>query len=225
MAKLKSTVYKLQKALILKGRYITINQSQFYSEQMDKMCTKYILKEKQKSDGKEKEVVLFETFRTVEIITFLAELLNGGDWLALNEMQQAFADYYLETSNATDAAKRAGYSEKTAYSQGQRLLKNAEVKAYIDERLSQIKSERIATIDEVLQFYTSVMRGEEKDQFGLDASLADRIKAGKELVSRLAVADSSNNEKANENMVALAELIRNPRENRNIAEFEDVENE
>ena len=47
MPKLKSIVYKLQKALILKGRYITINQTQFYSEQLDKMCTKYILREKQ----------------------------------------------------------------------------------------------------------------------------------------------------------------------------------
>ena len=46
MARLKSIVYKLQKALTLKGRYITINQTQFYSEQLNKMCTKYILKEK-----------------------------------------------------------------------------------------------------------------------------------------------------------------------------------
>ena len=109
-------------------------------------------------------------------------------------MQQAFADYYLETSNATESAKKAGYSEKTAYSQGQRLLKNAEVKAYIDERLSQIKSDRIATIDEVMQFYTSILRGEEKDQFGLDASLTDRIKAGRELVKRLSVGGNNPNE-------------------------------
>ena len=109
-------------------------------------------------------------------------------------MQQAFADYYLETSNATESAKKAGYSEKTAYSQGQRLLKNAEVKAYIDERLSQIKSDRIATIDEVMQFYTSILRGEEKDQFGLDASLTDRIKAGQELIKRLSVGGNNPNE-------------------------------
>jgi phage terminase small subunit len=114
--------------------------------------------------------------------------------LALNEMQQAFADYYLEISNATESAKKAGYSEKTAYSQGQRLLKNVEVKAYIDERLDEIKSQRIATIDEVMQFYTSILRGEEKDQFGLDASLTDRIKAGQELVKRLSVGSNNPNE-------------------------------
>ena len=141
--------------------------------------------------------------------------------MALNEMQQAFADYYLETSNATESAKKAGYSEKTAYSQGQRLLKNVEVKAYIDEQLDKIKSERIATIDEVMSFYTSVLRGEEKDQFGLDASLNDRLKAGQELLKRLTVAENSSKDKTNENMTALADLIRNPQPNRNIQDFED----
>lgn len=140
-------------------------------------------------------------------------------------MQQAFADYYLETSNATESAKKAGYSEKTAYSQGQRLLKNVEVKAYIDERLNQIKSDRIATIDEVMSFYTSVMRGEEKDQFGLDASLTDRLKAGQELIKRLTVADGSGDDQIKNNMIALAELINNPQPNRNIADFEVDENE
>ena len=140
-------------------------------------------------------------------------------------MQKAFADYYLETSNATESAKKAGYSEKTAYSQGQRLLKNVEVKAYIEERLGEIKSDRIATIDEVMSFYTSVMRGEEKDQFGLDASLIDRLRAGQELVKRLTVADGSGKDQINENMTTLADLIRNPKPNRNISDFEVRDNE
>ena len=79
MAKLKSIAYKLQKALTLKGRYITINQNQFYSEQLDKMCTKYFLREKQKIDGEEKNVTLLETFRMIDIINFLADMLNGGE--------------------------------------------------------------------------------------------------------------------------------------------------
>lgn len=78
MAKLKSIVYKLQKALTLRGRYITINQTQFYSEQLDKMCTKYFLREKQEVDGEEKNVTLLETFRMIDIINFLADVLNGG---------------------------------------------------------------------------------------------------------------------------------------------------
>ena len=46
----------------------------------------------------------------------------------------------------------------------------------------------IADTDEVLKFYSSVMRGEVKDQFGLEASLSDRIKAGDSLMKRFAAA-------------------------------------
>lgn len=54
--------------------------------------------------------------------------------MPLNERQKRFCDEYLIDNNATQAAIRAGYSEKTAYSMGQRLLKNVEVSAYIDMR-------------------------------------------------------------------------------------------
>ena len=115
--------------------------------------------------------------------------------MALTPKQQAFADYYLELGNATEAAKRAGYSEKTAYAIGNENLSKPEISAYIAERTEQIQGERIATIEEVMQFYTSVMRGEEKDQFGLDASLNDRLKAGQELIKRLSVGNNNPNEK------------------------------
>lgn len=114
--------------------------------------------------------------------------------MALTPKQQAFADYYLETGNATESAKRAGYSEQTAYSIGNENLKKPEISAYIEERLKEINSNRIATIDEVMQFYTSILRGEEKDQFGLDASLTDRIKAGQELIKRLSVGGNNPSE-------------------------------
>ena len=64
----------------------------------------------------------------------------------MNERQQRFADAYLENPNATKAAEAAGYSRKTAYSQGQRLLKNAEVAAYIRERQEQAADARILSI-------------------------------------------------------------------------------
>ena len=79
MAKLKSIANKLQKALTMNGRYITINQNQFYSEKLEKMCTKYLLKEKMEIDGKTKNVTLLETFRMVDVVNFLADLLNGGE--------------------------------------------------------------------------------------------------------------------------------------------------
>lgn len=79
MAKLKSIANKLQKALTINGRYITINQNQFYSEKLENMCTKYVLKEKMEIDGKMQNVTLLETFRMVDVVNFLADLLNGGE--------------------------------------------------------------------------------------------------------------------------------------------------
>ena len=46
----------------------------------------------------------------------------------MTEMQTRFIDYYCQTANATEAAKRAGYSVRTAYSSGQRLLKQEEIR-------------------------------------------------------------------------------------------------
>lgn len=74
--------------------------------------------------------------------------------------QKRFADEYLIDLNATQAAKRAGYSEKTANEQGARLLAKASVKAYIAERMAEKEKELIADQDEVLRYLTAVMRGE-----------------------------------------------------------------
>lgn len=79
MAKLKSIANKLQKALTMNGRYIAINQNQFYSEKLEKMCTKYVLKEKMEIGDKMQNVTLLETFRLVDVVNFLADLLNGGE--------------------------------------------------------------------------------------------------------------------------------------------------
>lgn len=76
--------------------------------------------------------------------------------------QKRFCDEYLIDTNATQAAIRAGYSEKTAYSIGQRLLKDVEVAAYIEERANEINNKAIADATEVMQYLTSVLRGESK---------------------------------------------------------------
>lgn len=110
--------------------------------------------------------------------------------MALNERQKAFADYYIQTGNATDAAIKAGYSKKTAYSIGNENLKKPEISAYIGERMAEQSEKRVADANEVIEFYTAVMRGEVKDQFGLDASLSDRLKAGDALMKRYAVTDN-----------------------------------
>ena len=102
--------------------------------------------------------------------------------MELTPKQKAFADYYLECGNATEAAKRAGY--KQPHVQGSQNLGKLSISQYIAERQKQIEDERIADISEVLKFFTSVMRGEIKDQFDFEASLADRLSAGKELMKR-----------------------------------------
>lgn len=102
--------------------------------------------------------------------------------MELTPKQKAFADYYLECGNATEAAKRAGY--KQPHVQGSQNLGKLSISRYIAERQKQIEDERIADISEVLRFFTSVMRGEIKDQFEFEASLADRLSAGKELMKR-----------------------------------------
>lgn len=104
----------------------------------------------------------------------------------LTPKQKAFADYYIECGNATKAAKRAGYSAKTAARIGSENLQKLDISEYIARRTQAQNEARVASADEVLQFFSSVMRGEVKDQFGLDASLQDRLNAGKELMKRYA---------------------------------------
>lgn len=104
--------------------------------------------------------------------------------MKMTPKQKAFADYYIECGNAIEAAKKAGYSSNYAKARSYKMLENVGVSTYIEERLKQIESERIATADEVLRYLTSVMRGETKDQFGLDASLQDRNKAAEMLGKR-----------------------------------------
>ena len=77
--------------------------------------------------------------------------------------QRLFADEYLIDLNATKAAIRAGYSEKTAYSAGQRMLKNVEIFEHIQERLEEKEAELIAAQNEVLRRLTKILRREEME--------------------------------------------------------------
>jgi phage terminase small subunit len=99
----------------------------------------------------------------------------------LTEMQKRFIDYYIETANATEACKMAGYKGKNLNRIGSQNL--SKLDKFIKIKLQEKENQRIASQDEVLQYLTKVMRGEEKDQFGLDASLQDRTKCA-ELLGR-----------------------------------------
>ena len=80
--------------------------------------------------------------------------------MKLTIKQQRFADEYIISGNATDAAIKAGYAKKAAYQQGAENLKKPHIKTYIAERLEAINSAKIADQEEVLQYLTAVMRGE-----------------------------------------------------------------
>ncbi len=115
--------------------------------------------------------------------------------MLVKEKQKRFCEEYLVDCNATQAAIRTGYSEKTARAIGQRLLTNVDIKKYIDQQLQKLKNEKIADAQEVLEYLTSVMRGEQKEQVALltgegcqelvqkDISAKDRIKAA-ELIGK-----------------------------------------
>lgn len=123
--------------------------------------------------------------------------------MKLTPKQKAFADAYIETGNQTEAARRAGYSERSAQQIASENLLKPVVNDYIKSRMAELESQRVASADEVMRFFSSVMRGEVKDQFGLDASLQDRLNAGKELMKRYAAIEP----KAEKTRSAVADII------------------
>lgn len=84
--------------------------------------------------------------------------------MRLTAKQQKFADYYIELGNAAEAARKAGYSKRTARSIGQENLTKPDIKEYISKRLEELANERVADQQEVLEFLTRLVRREESDQ-------------------------------------------------------------
>jgi len=111
----------------------------------------------------------------------ILKLTRKGGLPFMNAKQKKFADEYLIDCNATQAAIRSGYSEKTAYSHGQRMLKNVEVKHYIDEQLKRIHNEKIADAQEVLEYLTHVLRSESEAEIVVVESSDGNARAKKML--------------------------------------------
>ena len=107
-----------------------------------------------------------------------------ADASKLTKKEQIFADEYIKTTNATQSAIKAGYAENSASVTGSKMLRKPKVRQYIDAVMSERSKNTIATADEVLQYLSRVMNGEEKDAFGLDVSVADRTKAAELLGKR-----------------------------------------
>ena len=110
--------------------------------------------------------------------------------------QQKFADEYIISGNAMKSAIEAGYSDNYAKKQSHKLLENVGIKTYIEERLAELNSQKIADQEEILKYLTAVMRGETTEQtlrsvgdFGqmidyIDVGAKDRIKAAELLGKR-----------------------------------------
>lgn len=78
----------------------------------------------------------------------------------LTEKQQRFADEYIRLGNATEAARLAGYSPRTARSIGEENLTKPDIKAYIDGVLAEMASKRVMDATEAMELLTSIARGE-----------------------------------------------------------------
>lgn len=87
--------------------------------------------------------------------------------------QKRFCDEYLIDLNATQAAIRSGYSEKTANRIATENLSKPVIKAYIAERMAEKESQLIADQDEVLKYLTSVMRGESQSEIVVVEGVGD----------------------------------------------------
>lgn len=95
--------------------------------------------------------------------------------------QRRFCDEYLIDLNATQAAIRAGYSKKTAYSIGVENLKKPVIKRYLDERMEEKDKELIADQDEVLKYLTSVLRGNSRSSVVVVESTGDYCSEAREM--------------------------------------------
>ena len=96
----------------------------------------------------------------------------------MTERQKRFCEYYAASGNAADAARMAGYSHKTARSQGQRLLTNVDILKYIRRLQDELAAPRVASLLQVQAYWSSVLHDS-------TAKTADRLKAG-ELLAKAA---------------------------------------
>ena len=105
----------------------------------------------------------------------------------MTDKQRRFADEYLIDCNATRAYK-AAYphikSDNVAKVNGSRLLTNANLKAYIDERLEEISSKKIADATEVMQYLTSVLRGETDSEIVVVEGVGDGMSEARSMTKK-----------------------------------------
>lgn len=93
----------------------------------------------------------------------------------MNERQKKFAELFASRGNAAQAAREAGYSERTARQQGARLLTDADILRYVRELQDQAAEQRIATVKQIKAVLSDILNDE-------GAKDANRIRAGEALM-------------------------------------------
>ena len=107
---------------------------------------------------------------------------NTGHPLTVRE--DKFISEYVKTGNGLQSVLEAGYVTKNPRQYAQQLLTKLYIAEEIKFRLNSIRKETIADAQEIMEYFSSVMRGEITDQFGLEAPLSERTKAAQELAKR-----------------------------------------
>ena len=95
--------------------------------------------------------------------------------MALQARQELFCLEYIKDGNATQAAIRAGYKPKYAGTNADKLLKNTNIRARIDELMAEVQQEKIADAEEVLRHLTSVIRGEATEEVAVGTPIGTEI--------------------------------------------------
>lgn len=107
-----------------------------------------------------------------------------GQEYKLSIREQKFVAYYLECGDPTKAVIEAKFNTTAPRQYGKKLLAKPKIQKEVARQWELFQNERIASAQEIMSFYTMTMRGQIKDQFGLEATLADRIKAADALAKR-----------------------------------------
>lgn len=115
----------------------------------------------------------------------------------MTDKQKRFCDEYLIDLNATQSAIRAGYSKKTAQRTGSENLSKPVIREYIDKRLKEKESQLIATQDEVLRYFTSVLRGESESEVVVVEGIGDGCSQARVILKK---PDENQRIKAGENL-------------------------
>ena len=118
-------------------------------------------------------------------------MVKGDAIVKLTIKQKTFADLYLQYGNATQAAKEAGYKGNYVGQNADKLLKNTKIKDYIENRLQEIESRKIADITEVMQYLTKGLRQELEEEVIVTEGIEKGITESKVVMKKISIRDSN----------------------------------